>query len=38
VEEELDPKIINTTDVIVRVDTTTICATGLHILKGDARW
>jgi alcohol dehydrogenase len=30
-----DPKIINSTDVIVKVDTTTICGTDLHILKGD---
>ena len=34
-EEVPDPKIIHTTDVIVRVDTTTICGTDLHILKGD---
>lgn len=30
-----DPVIVNPTDVIVRVDTTTICGTDLHILKGD---
>lgn len=30
-----DPQIIHPTDVIVRVDTTTICGTDLHILKGD---
>jgi alcohol dehydrogenase len=30
-----DPKIIHPTDVIVRVDATTICGTDLHILKGD---
>jgi alcohol dehydrogenase len=30
-----DPKIRNPTDVIVQVDTTTICGTDLHILKGD---
>ena len=30
-----DPKIIQPTDVIVRIDTTTICGTDLHILKGD---
>ncbi|WP_139003370.1 zinc-dependent alcohol dehydrogenase family protein [Arthrobacter crystallopoietes] len=30
-----DPAIQNPTDVIVRVDTTTICGTDLHILKGD---
>lgn len=30
-----EPKIQNPGDVIVRVDTTTICGTDLHILKGD---
>jgi alcohol dehydrogenase len=30
-----DPVIVNPTDAIVRVDTTTICGTDLHILKGD---
>jgi alcohol dehydrogenase len=30
-----DPVIIHPTDVIVRIDTTTICGTDLHILKGD---
>jgi alcohol dehydrogenase len=30
-----DPSIIDPTDIIVRVDTTTICGTDLHILKGD---
>ncbi|MGO8683518.1 MAG: zinc-dependent alcohol dehydrogenase family protein [Thermoleophilia bacterium] len=30
-----EPQIIHPTDVIVRVDTTTICGTDLHILKGD---
>lgn len=30
-----DPTIIDPTDAIVRVDTTTICGTDLHILKGD---
>jgi alcohol dehydrogenase len=30
-----DPTIIDPTDVIVAVDTTTICGTDLHILKGD---
>lgn len=30
-----DPKIQNPSDVIVRVETTTICGTDLHILKGD---
>jgi alcohol dehydrogenase len=30
-----DPTIVDPTDVLVRVDTTTICGTDLHILKGD---
>lgn len=30
-----DPQIKNATDVIVRIETTTICGTDLHILKGD---
>ena len=30
-----DPRIEQPTDVVVRVDTTTICGTDLHILKGD---
>ena len=30
-----DPSIINPSDAIVKVDTTTICGTDLHILKGD---
>ncbi|MDR1151860.1 MAG: alcohol dehydrogenase catalytic domain-containing protein [Bifidobacteriaceae bacterium] len=30
-----DPVIEDSSDVIVRVDTTTICGTDLHILKGD---
>ena len=30
-----DPAIRNATDVIMKVDTTTICGTDLHILKGD---
>ena len=30
-----DPSIRNPTDVIMKVDTTTICGTDLHILKGD---
>ena len=34
-EEVPDPKIVDPSDVIVRVDTTTICGTDLHILKGD---
>jgi alcohol dehydrogenase len=34
-EEVPDPTILQPTDVIVQVDTTTICGTDLHILKGD---
>ena len=34
-EEVPKPGIITDTDAIVRVDTTTICGTDLHILKGD---
>ena len=30
-----DPTIVEPTDVIVKVETTTICGTDLHILKGD---
>jgi alcohol dehydrogenase len=30
-----DPSIVDPTDAIVRIDTTTICGTDLHILKGD---
>ncbi|GAB2470536.1 zinc-dependent alcohol dehydrogenase family protein [Xylanimonas ulmi] len=30
-----DPTILRPTDAIVRIDTTTICGTDLHILKGD---
>ena len=30
-----DPKPIEPTDIVVRIDTTTICGTDLHILKGD---
>jgi alcohol dehydrogenase len=30
-----DPVIVDPTDVIVKIDTTTICGTDLHILKGD---
>lgn len=30
-----DPRLQDPTDVIVKVDTTTICGTDLHILKGD---
>lgn len=33
--EAPNPVIKNPTDVIVRIDTTTICGTDLHILKGD---
>jgi alcohol dehydrogenase len=34
-DEVPDPKLIDATDAIVRVDSTTICGTDLHILKGD---
>jgi alcohol dehydrogenase len=34
-DEVPDPKLIEPTDAIVQVDTTTICGTDLHILKGD---
>lgn len=34
-DEVPDPQILKATDVIVRMDTTTICGTDLHILKGD---
>jgi len=34
-EEVPDPLIVDPTDVIVRIETTTICGTDLHILKGD---
>jgi alcohol dehydrogenase len=30
-----DPKPVEPTDIVVRIDTTTICGTDLHILKGD---
>jgi alcohol dehydrogenase len=30
-----DPSIIDPTDIVVRIDTTTICGSDLHILKGD---
>lgn len=30
-----DPTIVAPTDAVVRIDTTTICGTDLHILKGD---
>lgn len=34
-DDVADPGIQDPTDVIVKVDTTTICGTDLHILKGD---
>ena len=34
-EDKPDPQIQAPTDIIVRIDTTTICGTDLHILKGD---
>ena len=34
-EEVPDPQILQPTDAIVRIDSTTICGTDLHILKGD---
>src|SRR5512147_2557887 len=34
-QEAPPPRIRHPTDVIVAVDTTTICGTDLHILKGD---
>ncbi|WP_026549319.1 alcohol dehydrogenase catalytic domain-containing protein, partial [Arthrobacter sp. Br18] len=34
-EDVADPTLQKPTDVIVRIDTTTICGTDLHILKGD---
>ena len=34
-EEVPDPSIVDPTDAVVRIDTTTICGTDLHILKGD---
>ena len=34
-EEVPDPTIQSPTDAIVQIDTTTICGTDLHILKGD---
>jgi alcohol dehydrogenase len=30
-----DPAIIDATDIVVRIDTSTICGSDLHILKGD---
>ena len=34
-EDVPEPVIVHPTDIIVRVETTTICGTDLHILKGD---
>lgn len=34
-EEVEDPKIVDDTDAVVEIDTTTICGTDLHILNGD---
>jgi alcohol dehydrogenase len=34
-DEVPDPRILDATDAIVRVDSVTICGTDLHILKGD---
>jgi alcohol dehydrogenase len=34
-EEKPDPTILQPTDAIVRIDSSTICGTDLHILKGD---
>jgi len=34
-EEKPDPTIQDPTDVVVRIDSSTICGTDLHILKGD---
>lgn len=34
-EDVPDPVIVDPTDAIVQIDTTTICGTDLHILKGD---
>ena len=34
-EEVPDPKILAPTDAIVRIESTTICGTDLHILRGD---
>ena len=34
-EDKPRPRIVKPTDAIVRVTTTTICGTDLHILKGD---
>ena len=34
-EDVADPTIVEPTDAVVQIDTTTICGTDLHILKGD---
>jgi alcohol dehydrogenase len=34
-DEVPDPVVVEATDAVVQVDTTTICGTDLHILKGD---
>jgi alcohol dehydrogenase len=34
-EEKPDPRLLEATDAIVRIDSATICGTDLHILKGD---
>lgn len=34
-EQVPDPKLLADTDALIKVDTTTICGTDLHILKGD---
>lgn len=34
-ESKQDPRIEQPTDAVVKIDTTTICGTDLHILKGD---
>jgi alcohol dehydrogenase len=34
-DEVDDPTIIDPTDIVVRIDSSTICGTDLHILKGD---
>ena len=34
-EDAPDPQLQDPTDILVRIDTTTICGTDLHILKGD---
>ncbi|MGQ0480997.1 MAG: zinc-dependent alcohol dehydrogenase family protein [Pseudonocardia sp.] len=34
-DEVPDPTVVEPTDVVVRIDTSTICGTDLHILKGD---